>query len=80
MSEECIICNKKTIMFIWSTSRNILINRLENIIKFSFGKSYPICLNCCKEFNLLIDRPKLILDKPKVYITWKDMNKSRVRK
>ena len=58
MVNRCKICLQKTLIFIWSTSRVIDKDKLEEIDQFkNMGNlnriAYPICLACVKEHDLL---------------------------
>jgi len=61
MVNKCQICQQKTIVFIWSTSRIIDKDKLLEMNQFkTIGNlnriAYPICLACVKEHNLLEEK------------------------
>lgn len=59
MLNKCKICGQKTLVFIWSTSRAIDKEKLEQINQFKGVPSlnrlaYPICCACIKEHTLIV--------------------------
>jgi len=59
MINKCKICGEKTIVFLWSTSRNIDKEKLKELSQFQEVPNldriaYPICWACIGEHNLII--------------------------
>lgn len=63
MVNKCLICRNNTLVFIWSTSKVIDKEKLEQIEQFKNVVNleriaHPICLVCAKEYNLIANIDK----------------------
>ena len=60
MAQKCFVCDRGTIFYIWTTSRNFPIGKLikkngitdKRTIKIIQKQGYPVCIGC---FNNLKD-------------------------
>ena len=55
MGQVCCVCKFSTIFYIWSSTRNFPIHKLENILDDDNIKDEgkPVCFKCCKKIGYL---------------------------
>ena len=59
MLNRCQICQQKTLIFVWSTSRAIDKDKLTELDQFKTvvdvnQQAFPICWACIKKYNLIV--------------------------
>lgn len=78
MGKACNICKRETVFFIWCTSRNINKLRIGLFVREPDLDTGCICHKCAVKHDLLIKRPELIMNKPRVYRTWDDLRREKL--
>jgi hypothetical protein len=78
MSKTCIVCNKKTLFFVWGSSRNVDKNKLRRYTPDHEFHVVCVCMRCCESEELLIERPPIVMYKPRKYRTWDEIRREKI--